>query len=86
MRLMRLIHRDGRALADDLEAGKIVNEAVAARIDSSTLKALNAQLGGPNPTRADEIRAALASSPRFTSRRSSPLENATVHVRSRVLM
>ena len=60
MRLMRLVHRDGLALAADIEAGQIVNEAVAARIDPSLLAALNEQLGGPRPERAAEIRAALA--------------------------
>ena len=59
-RFMRLIHRDGFRLADDLEAGMILNERVASRLEPAQLAALNNELGGANPARAGEVRAALA--------------------------
>ena len=49
----------GAAIADDLESGSI-GAAVAARLAPETLDALNARLGGPNPSRARMVRAALA--------------------------
>lgn len=58
-RMLSLLHRDGAAIADDLERGR-VGDDVAARLPAHTVEALNSHLGGPNPVRAMEVRNALA--------------------------
>jgi hypothetical protein len=53
------VARDGPRLADDLATGVISAPRVRAIVPQATLSELEAQLGGPNPRRAEQVRAAL---------------------------
>eukprot|EP00325_Prymnesiales_sp_UTEX-LB-985_P017138 CAMPEP_0174762376 /NCGR_PEP_ID=MMETSP1094-20130205/109744_1 /TAXON_ID=156173 /ORGANISM="Chrysochromulina brevifilum, Strain UTEX LB 985" /LENGTH=663 /DNA_ID=CAMNT_0015968329 /DNA_START=70 /DNA_END=2062 /DNA_ORIENTATION=- len=70
-RLLRLIHRDGDALADDLAGGEL-GQAVANRLPPTTVSALNEALGGPQPQRAAEVRSAIGEGRHGLARRLWP--------------
>jgi len=58
-RLLNLVSNEGAQLATDLENG-CLHAAIADRLPEPTVKAINDALGGANPKRAAELRAALS--------------------------
>ena len=56
-RLLLLMQREGHRIAADIERGRL-DEGIASRLPPHTVAALNAALGGANPARVTDRKAA----------------------------